>query len=234
MARRMYQHPDAKACFEQWVARKRQQEQESFHQHVDQTLPPLSGLSQMMGVFFQFEQTIRQFKGTLGEREIDFHLIHALPESWILFSDIVLEPNIDRFAQIDHVLIGSAGVFLIETKAWHGSFKAYRDQWQQRDGQHWVNCSSSPTTQHRRHATIFHTWLRHLDQSRIPAQPDAWVVPIVVMTDAQWLRATQCSMKVLMGTQHLVTYLREQRVRWLTDEQVQYLAHALAQPPHLA
>jgi hypothetical protein len=51
-------------------------------------------------------------KGAFGERVAGFYL-HRLPEGWHTFNDV---PVGDRGANIDHVVVGPAGVFTVNTK----------------------------------------------------------------------------------------------------------------------
>lgn len=57
-----------------------------------------------------------------------------LSKDWALVNDVVLEPEPEEFAQIDHVVIGPPGIYLVETKAWDGALMGYRDRWKRKQG----------------------------------------------------------------------------------------------------
>ncbi len=69
------------------------------------------------GLVFDTEEASNTRKGERGEASVLEALLHALPESWVVFHNVVVEPRPDAFAQIDLLAVGPAGLFLIETKA---------------------------------------------------------------------------------------------------------------------
>ncbi|WRH65857.1 MAG: nuclease-related domain-containing protein [Planktothrix sp. GU0601_MAG3] len=89
-------------------------------------------------VIFDIKQSKNQFKGKLGETIISF-LLKSLPDSWVMFSNALIPTSSGRLTEIDHLVIGAEGIFLIEVKTWKGSYSAYKDQWKIRDGKHWVS-----------------------------------------------------------------------------------------------
>ena len=69
-------------------------------------------------------------------------LLHGLPDDWHVFHDVNVEQcrwsyengKHRRFAQIDHVVVGPGGVFVLETKRWSQSFVSaghYYDPYEQ-------------------------------------------------------------------------------------------------------
>jgi len=62
--------------------------------------------------------------GLQGEQEVVSTLVATLDNQWTLFSGVVID---GMWGDIDHVLIGPAGVFAIETKNWSGTIK-YDDE----------------------------------------------------------------------------------------------------------
>lgn len=45
-----------------------------------------------------------------------------------MINDVVLEYRANEYTQIDHIVIGPPGVFLLKTKAWDGSILLKKDQ----------------------------------------------------------------------------------------------------------
>ena len=57
----------------------------------------------------------RFFKGARGEEQVS-QILKSLPEDYHVFNDFVAMRN-----HVDHVVVGPAGVFAVETKFWRGS-----------------------------------------------------------------------------------------------------------------
>jgi hypothetical protein len=147
----------------------------------------------------------------------------------VIFHNVVVEPRPDEFAQIDLLAIGPAGLFLIETKAWRGSYRAYRDRWQHREGKRWSSCAS-PTEQVQRQARKLKHWL---DQHRLfPGTPThERIVPTVIFTHAQWLKANECSVTVFESRRELLSFLNAQPAHVLNPAQCQQICDLLVQSP---
>lgn len=58
--------------------------------------------------------------GIEGEREVCNELCKLLPNSYLIFNDLRIRVN-NSSAQIDHLVIGQNGLFLVETKSYAGS-----------------------------------------------------------------------------------------------------------------
>lgn len=119
----------------------------------------------------------------------------------------MLEPAPDEFIQVDHVLIGPPGIYLIETKAWKGAFSGYRDKWKRKQGNSWVFCKS-PTKQNQRHEKPFKKWLVNNVDTSLHDGVEKLVFPIVLFTSAKWLKAQECYMPVFESGLALSWHLR--------------------------
>lgn len=111
---------------------------------------------------FEWNQIMNQFKGDIGEQGISV-LLRSLPNTWVMFNNAVIPTNrLGTLTEIDHLLIGPGGVFLIEVKMWQGSFSAYKDNWKRRDRDNWVAINNSPTSQSAYHQKMFQQWIKLL------------------------------------------------------------------------
>ncbi|MZP30417.1 hypothetical protein GTO91_11905 [Heliobacterium undosum] len=175
------------------------------------------------------EQAKRENKGDDGESEVARALKKGLPDNWVVMNDVVVEPDPEVFAQNDHIVVGPQGLFVIETKAWEGSYLAHKDQWKRREGKNWVKCDS-PTQQNWRHAQRVGKWLQDTRLMNIPHPMSEWVRPVVVFTCAKWLKANDCSMPVTQGTGELLAYIRLFEKELLTPTQVEKIVTLLQYP----
>ena len=70
--------------------------------------------------------------GAEGERRVAEALSH-LPEAWTVLHDRLLSPGLSP-VNLDHVVVGPAGAFLIDAKNWRGSITAWQDNLYQHTG----------------------------------------------------------------------------------------------------
>ncbi|WP_293115165.1 nuclease-related domain-containing protein [Okeania sp. SIO1I7] len=83
--------------------------------------------------FFQFKQFRNQIKGNLGETFLSL-LLMSLPDNWVMFKNALIPTKSRNLTEIDLLIIGNAGAFLVEVKTWKGSFSANQDKWKRREG----------------------------------------------------------------------------------------------------
>ncbi|MGK7956787.1 MAG: nuclease-related domain-containing protein [Crocosphaera sp.] len=167
---------------------------------------------------FQFEQMKNQIKGGMGENLVSM-LAMSLPDHWIMVKNALIPTTRGKLTEIDVLLIGEPGVFLIEVKTWKGSWTAYRDNWKRREGRKWIPTENSPTQQSLYHQKMFSQWLNH---SLSGFNRDLVMAPVVFPV-AQWVRVKQCSVPVCHGLAELRQLLTNKENQ-LNLEQIQQIA----------
>lgn len=230
MARQLYQLADVQAAFAARIKEKVQGRRDAAQGRAEDI--PFLGwlLAPLTGVAFDLREGRNVRRGERGEETVLGTLLRKLPDAWSVFHSVVVEPRPDDFAQIDLLLISHAGMFLVEAKAWRGSYKAYRDTWHQREGNRWIP-ASSPTEQVQRQARKLGQWLGQHRQLILPQPFPRWIRPAVIFTQAQWLRASACSVEVFDGIRPLIAFLNEQPVDVLTPQQVEQLCDLIVRTP---
>lgn len=229
-ARKMSQSKEIMELFYKKIQEKVQREKDRIKGRVEEELPAWAAwvFKPLAGLYHDVQATKNNNRGEDGELNAFLKLWLFLPKEWVILNDVVLEPEPDEFTQIDHVLVGPPGVFLIETKAWDGAFTGYKDYWKRKQGGGWVRCSS-PTKQNKRHFDLFVKWLSRESPNMLPLEPEQWIFPLVVFTRAKWLRVDQCSMPVFDGALSLTFYIRKKTKELrLSPEQIDIIAGALA------
>ena len=83
--------------------------------------------------------------GWQGEKEVAALLSRTLSDDYYLLNDFYMQSGGD----IDHIVLGPNGVFVLETKNWSGVISCRGDEWQ-RSGKR--NFSGSPSRQIKRNA----------------------------------------------------------------------------------
>lgn len=229
-ARLMRQNPSVQEEFRKRIQAKVELEKEAMKKRVDEEVPSFVAwaLKPIFGIVFDIQRDKYDHKGDECELDVGLRLRLVLSKEWILINDVVLEPRPDEFCQTDHIVIGPPGVFVIETKAWEGAFHGHKDRWKRKQGNRWVSCHS-PTKQNLRHARLIKEWLTDICRLELP-ESEGWIKPLVVFTGAQWLKVNECSMPVFNGALELALYIRLQKERCLTPQQIESICHVLCNP----
>ncbi len=112
--------------------------------------------------------------GLAGEKQVANLLTHTLNDDYYLLNDLYLR---DGGGDIDHIVLGPKGVFVLETKNWNGNISCNGDEWH-RYGK--KNFSGSPSRQVKRNVAKI--------QQIIGGNPNLralgiWVEGVVVLTN---------------------------------------------------
>ncbi|HEX7481977.1 MAG TPA: nuclease-related domain-containing protein, partial [Candidatus Bathyarchaeia archaeon] len=84
--------------------------------------------------------------GWVGEKQVSDLLSHSLGDDYYILNNLYLGKG---GGDIDHIVLGPNGVFVLETKNWSGTISCSGDEWQ-RSGKR--NFSGSPSRQVKRNA----------------------------------------------------------------------------------
>ncbi|MGK7902652.1 MAG: nuclease-related domain-containing protein [Hormoscilla sp.] len=208
------QSPSLREAFQKRIQEKKSTQREAIQEKIGGGL-----LGKVGGFLFDVNQMGNQIKGNLGEGWVSL-LMTTLSDRWILFQNALI-PG-DRpgsLTEIDHLIIGPGGIFIVEVKTWKGSFSAYNDKWKMRAGSGWEKIFNSPTSQNAYHLKMLLRWMT----DEIENFPSDRVIAPVVFTVAKWVETTECSVPVLHGAKSFLEML----VNYpdcLTSEQVQRIS----------
>jgi hypothetical protein len=112
--------------------------------------------------------------GWAGEKQVAKLLSSRLSDDYFLINDLYLH---NGGGDIDHVVLGPSGVFVLETKNWSGDITCNGDEWQ-RAGK--GNFKGSPSLQVKRNAAKIKNLI---DSSQAFRSLGVWVEGIVVFTN---------------------------------------------------
>lgn len=120
----------------------------------------------------RIDKQVRQFrKGQQAEEQV-LHIMHyALDSRWWLFRNMELPGR--RMGDIDFVLVGPAGIWVFEIKAYEGAFRNVGDQWERQVDARWQQARTKPSLQAKRNATSLSGLLKMRDIHQ-------WVEPVVI------------------------------------------------------
>jgi len=128
-----------------------------------------------LGAFYYYLRRYRVYNGGwAGEKQVAKLLSSMLSDDYLLLNDLHLRKG---SGDIDHIVLGPSGVYVLETKNWRGDIACHGDDWQ-RAGKH--NFKGSPSLQVKRNvANIEHI----IDASPSLKALDISVEGIVVFTN---------------------------------------------------
>jgi len=161
--------------------------------------------------------------GAEGEESV-IRALQNLDSSFKVVNDIFL-PG-DR-QNIDHVVVGSAGIFVIETKNHNGIIKCKEDDWSRtkigRRGTIYSADIGNPSKQAKRNAVVLRNWLQseNIDVG--------YIVAVVVFTNEDVeLRLIRPTVKVVYVDDLLGVFKSESNYR-MTTEKINSVAEKLYQ-----
>jgi len=182
---------------------------------------------QLSNPFFgiPFLQDIKELrnsmKGAIGENIISL-ILRVLPNSWIMLNNVIIPTHQGESTEIDLLIIGNTGIYLIEVKTWKGSYSAYKDNWKTRNGKQWVPLDKSPTQQSLYHKKIFSQWI----DSKIPNLPKQAIIAPVIFLSADWIGAKECSVPVFNKIENLLKLMTEGS-QILSEELIENIAQCI-------
>ena len=136
------------------------------------------GLVFLFGPLVAFYFYLRKYHiyrgGWQGEKEVTTLLSHTLSDDYFLLNDLYLR---EGGGDIDHIVLGPNGLFVLETKNWNGSISCNGDEWK-RAGKR--NFSGSPSRQVKRNTSKIKQIINTNPNLRVL---DIWVEGIVVFTN---------------------------------------------------
>ena len=128
-----------------------------------------------LAAFYYFLHKYRIYgAGWEGEKRVIKLLSSKLSDNYILINDLCLKSG---GGDIDHVVLGPNGIFVLETKNWNGNITCNGDLWQRAGKQ---NFKGSPSRQVKRNAST----IKHIIDSSPSFGPlGVYVEDIVVFTN---------------------------------------------------
>ncbi len=151
----------------------------------------------------------RQFNaGLSGEKQVAKTLAHNLNNDYYLLNGV----RVRGLGDIDHIVLGPNGVFVLETKNWSGKIRCNGDSWQ-RAGK---PIAASPSRQAKTAA---------LATKRLITASELWVEAVVVFTnrhaDLQVTSPTCTILQLAQLPRHIAAYKSQQT---LSQRQLEALA----------
>lgn len=112
-------------------------------------------------------------KGNEGEIIVADHL-NTLPQDYFVFNDVKLPGN---GGNIDHIVVGPTGIYVIETKNYSGKYRIKGNQWLYYKNGHPTEIKNNPGTQVRKNTKDL---IKFLNQKDISTN-GSWITGLVAL-----------------------------------------------------
>jgi hypothetical protein len=113
--------------------------------------------------------------GRQGEEQLTAFLTGHLDNSWRLYRNLLLP---DGKGDIDALLLGPRGLFVLEVKAWTGAYRIHGKTWQRQNSTgHWHTINFNPSEQARWNARRLQAFLHSQGLSLPVQQRVVWAGP---------------------------------------------------------
>lgn len=107
----------------------------------------------------EIDKKIAQYRrGQEGENKTVELLLQSLDGNWTIFRNLVL-PDRSK-ADLDLVLVGPPGVWVLEVKNFFGEYQNIGDRWEYKNAKNWKKASSNPSQQARKNAAHLGNFLK--------------------------------------------------------------------------
>ncbi len=121
-----------------------------------------------MLIFYRLHRSYQ--KGFEGEKQVTKVLSSTLSDDYFLINDVQLVAG--KKGNIDHIVLGPTGIFVLETKNYRGKIVCYEDSW--------TRIGQNPYKQARRNAS---TVYKVIKASGILASKPPWIKAVAVFAN---------------------------------------------------
>ncbi|MCK5848679.1 MAG: NERD domain-containing protein [Caldisericia bacterium] len=147
--------------------------------------------------------------GLTGQESVE-NVLSLLSDEWNLINSFKI-PH--KNCDIDHLLVGPKGIFLLETKNYHGKIECVGDAWNYtktgRNGGVYKGHINNPSKQLKRNVWELRKHLEkkinHLNSGKFPY----WIQGILVFTNIHTELELQGETVVVLKTRQLISYLQK-------------------------
>jgi len=169
-------------------------------------------------VFQYYQRKYYTYKGgRQGEKAVINALTNSLSDEYYLINGAYLN---GRGGDIDHIVLGPSGIYVLETKNWSGKIICYGDQWQ-RPGK---KVKNSPSLQVKHNTQKVK---KIVDASPAFRGFKVWVEGLLVFTNTYADLCLSNPTVTVLKLQQLHSYIKNQKNNHLTKEQIQKIVNQI-------
>jgi hypothetical protein len=154
--------------------------------------------------------------GQQGEKTVIKTLTNNLNDEYHLINGVYQKGKGD----IDHIVLGPTGVYVLETKNWSGKIVCNGDQWH-RPGK---DIKSNPSLQVKHNTQKIK---KLINSSHIFQKPDIWIEGVLVFTNTHANLTINNPTITILNIQQLPNYIKKQKNNHLTKQQIQQITEQI-------
>lgn len=176
-------------------------------------LASLASLPSLVGMLYYLGQWSNWRKGMRGEKAVSA-ILQRLDDSYYLLDDVMLY---SRHGNIDHLVLGPNGIFVIETKNYGGTIRYDGGEWyrssrrrRRRRGMRTMRTRiPDPSTQAKKNATMLRSFVEKHSKGAISEDCISQAHPLVVFTNPQMtLRLAKKPMVPALRVEDLPSFIQ--------------------------
>jgi hypothetical protein len=190
---------------------------------LEETVALLS-IAPLLGFYYYLHKYRIYSSGWEGEKQVAKLLTGKLNDDYYILNDLYLH---NGGGDIDHIVLGPNGVFVLETKNWSGRISCNGDKWQRAEKS---NFSGSPSRQVKRNAAKIKQIIENNQNLRLL---DIQVEAIVVLTNNHAILHLNNSTVPILGLpqvpNHIVAFRSSQS---LSREQLEEIGKEIIKQKH--
>ena len=165
--------------------------------------------------------------GLTGQESVE-NVLSLLSDEWNLINNFKIPyKNCD----IDHLLVGPKGIFLLETKNYHGKIECVGDSWNYtktgRNGGVYKGHINNPSKQLKRNVWELRSYLEKKISSPSTGKFPYWIQGILVFTNIHTELKLQGETVVVLKTRQLISYLQKFHSEPLTNRDIEIIMKEL-------
>jgi hypothetical protein len=166
----------------------------------------------MLGLFRYYQRKYNIYKGgRQGEKAVINTLTKSLNDDYYIINGAYLK---DRGGDIDHIVLGPSGIYVLETKNWSGKIICNGDQWQ-RPGK---TIKGNPSLQVKRNTQKVK---KLIDNSHTIRDSNLWIEGLIVFTNTNADLNISNPTVTILKLHQLSQHIKNQENNRLTKDQIQ-------------
>jgi hypothetical protein len=118
-------------------------------------------------------------QGYAGELSVKTALYLFLSKRFTVINNLVLEVRPNDFIEIDHLVLSSNGIFVLETKTWSGEYDLTLSGWKKKGNNR--PFKTNPFIQNQRHVDLLKVWIKDNFSNAEYSEVESCIYPLVVL-----------------------------------------------------
>jgi hypothetical protein len=179
----------------------------------------LFALAALLVSVFSYRRGLSYLSGLGGEKTV-IKVLSKLGDEYALLNDLMLR---DRSGNVDHVVLGPNGVFVIETKNYRGRIFCYGDKWYRQSGNGKTPLPGSPSNQAKSNAMR----IKKILAASVADSRGVWVDAVVVFSNKHVNLHLHSAQVPVMRVRELPEYIATRRFGDFSPQEIDLMGKTI-------